>query len=296
MSRILTINLAENAHDFMESAIQYTKSDKPLNWKYAIIHLAIALELLMKSILEKEHWSFIFDDIDNASKRHLNSGDFKSVDFENALKRLKELAGITLEERDRKYLRKIRQIRNKLTHFSISINIDELKSIVARGINIFIKLYQEYSDSDAEEYIFSLNNDLKEFDRYVSLRLAELRPILGSSDRPPWQFTSCPSCWQNSLIINDSMVACLFCGNQFTFQELAEYSEDICGRCPDCEIGYLGLILYNNEDGEYICTRCGFTSEYCYNKECGRCGEIYWDEEGSPMCPNCWQITLEQMD
>ena len=50
---------------------------------------------------------------------------------------------------DKKYLKKIRDKRNKITHFSIDVNIEEIKSIVARGLGLFVKFYKEI---DSYEY------------------------------------------------------------------------------------------------------------------------------------------------
>jgi hypothetical protein len=52
----------------------------------------------MKAVLEKEHWSLLFENIDNANKEILSVGDFKSVDFNTALERLKCIVGFVFSK------------------------------------------------------------------------------------------------------------------------------------------------------------------------------------------------------
>ena len=188
-------------------------------------------------------------------------------------------------------------MRNTIIHYSVEINIEKLKSVIARGLNIFIKLYQvTISTEDSEEFVFFLNDRLKEYKKYVKLHIAQIKEKLDNSERPDPNFSICSHCFQATLVIDDvHEVYCLFCGQETSFDDLADRSEGPGGLCPQCEVGYLGLILYNNEEGEFICVKCGFKCESSYNVECGRCGEVYWDEDGEGiMCENCWDITVNQ--
>lgn len=298
MTEKLKLSLTENAHDFIEEAIKHANAKDSHDWKYALLHLGSALEVIMKAILEKEHWSLIFEDVDKASREDLKSGNFKSVNWEKLIERIVKIIGKHISARDKIDLERIREIRNKIIHYSVEINIEILKSVIARGLNIFIKLFQTTSkEEDTEEFVFYLNNQLKEYKKYVKLHIAQIKEKLDSSVRPDSNFSICPHCFQDTLVVDDvHEVYCLFCGYETSFEELADYSEGPGGPCPECEVGYLGLILYNNEDGEFICVKCGYKCESSHNVECGRCGEVYWDEDGeSIMCENCWDITTNQM-
>ena len=286
----LKLSLLENAEDFILSAIEYSKSDKRQNWKYSLLHLASAIELIIKGNLEQEHWSLLFEDVNNAKRESLEQGRFKSVDFETAVKRLEHIAGLSISHKDEKYLRKIRDIRNQLTHFAIDIKIEELKSVIAQGINIFMKLYEALdTNKSRKEFIFMMSHELLEFQKFVHVRMRELKNQLDSAQRPPHQFEDCLRCLQDALVLEEKTecAICLFCGIEATFQELAEGSEGSGGPCPECEIGVLGFIAYSNEDGEFICTNCGFTSDYDYNKECLRCSEVFWSNKGESFCGDC---------
>lgn len=294
----LKLSLVENAIDFIKSAVHFSKTDNPSHWKYALLHLASAIELIMKAILEKEHWSLLFEDVDTAAIEKLKTGDFKSVSYDTAINRIKRILGKPINK-DEKYLQRIRELRNRIMHFSVEININELRSLIARGLNIFIRFYKEIEEEDAaEEFIFFLNAELKHFEKYVALRLAEIRKELKKYEKPSAHFSSCPYCFQDTLIFhNDNRIKCLFCGFKTNVEDLSNYSDGPGGPCPKCDGGFLGFVVYNNDEGEYICVKCGFKSQFSYNVVCSRCGQIYWDEEGdSIMCEDCWEIVLKEKD
>jgi hypothetical protein len=74
-------------------------------------------------------------------------------------------------------------------------------------------------------------------------------------------------------------------------------SEGSGGTCPECEEEELGFVLLNNDEGRFVCPKCGFESEQSLNKECSRCGQEYWDtEDDSPMCRGCWSDVMRKND
>ena len=294
MPEKLKFSLIENAHDFITFAAECAQKTDRRYWKHALLNLGSALELLMKAILEKEHWALLFENVDVASKDKLNKGNFKSVDFETTLSRLKEISGIKIPIGDEKYLKKIRDIRNKITHFSIEINLEELKSVVARGLNIFINFYENAFEEHDESFVIEINKMLVEFQKFVDLRMANLKPKLDASEKPSPQFSDCPECFQTALVIEGSDVVCLYCGAQTTIEDLADYSEGPGGPCPNCGDGFLGFILYNNEDGDFICTKCGYKTAHNYNDECTSCGSTFWNKNGDIMCKDCWRRLAEK--
>ena len=86
----IKMSLKENAIDFLNRAVELVsrveeKKESVSSLKYAIIFLTTALELLMKAILEKEHWCLVFKNLNKASREALREQDFESVDFNTAL-------------------------------------------------------------------------------------------------------------------------------------------------------------------------------------------------------------------
>lgn len=289
----LTLSLIENSFDFLESSIKYSNGTENRDWKYALLNLSSAIELMMKAVLEQEHWSLLFEDIKKANKDILGQGDFKSVNFDTAIERIKSIVGVNFSPSDEKYIVKIRQKRNRITHFSVELHIEEVKSIVSKGISIFVRLYKEIDTSEnVEGKLHYINTELLGFQKYVKLRLAEIEKEISGMKRPDI-FLTCPSCLQETIVVDKKLdeLCCKFCGAEFSYKDMASYaSGGYSGPCPACSNGALACLAQTSESGEYICTKCNFTSEENYNVVCSSCENIYWDEDGGGenyLCEAC---------
>jgi hypothetical protein len=183
--------------------------------------------------------------------------------------------------------------RNRITHFSVELHIEEVKSIVAKGISIYIRLYKQIDTAEnVEDKLQYINTELLGFQKYVKLRLAEIEKEISGMERPGF-FLTCLSCLQETIVIDTKLdqLCCKFCGAEFTYKDMASYaSNGYCGPCPNCSNGALAYMPQTSEFGEYICTKCDFTSEENYNVVCSSCENIYWDENGgeSYLCEACY--------
>ena len=296
MADELKLSLLQNAEDFLREAVKYAKASSPRDWKYATLHLWSALELLLKALLEGEHWSLLFEDINKASRKKLSEGDFQTVRFDTALERIHGIVGISIGERDLRYLRQLRDLRNRMTHSVVKLNVEQAKSVVARGISVFLTLEQQHLHEEPDRALeYEVNQALQDFQKYVDARLRDLKAELERSDRPHRWFRTCSSCTQETLVSRDETAACLFCGEEVAFEDLAHYhSEGPAGPCPECEEGILAFVLLNNDEGRFVCPKCGFETEENRNTSCGRCGKEYWNEDGSPMCDDCWSEIMNK--
>jgi len=288
----LSLSLIENSFDYLDNSIIYAKATENRAWKYALLNLASAIELMMKAVLEQEHWSLLFEDIKKANKDSLAQGNIKSVNFETAIERIKSIVGVSFSPTDEKYIEKIRQQRNRITHFSVELHIEEVKSVVAKGIGIFIKLYKQIETADiVEDKLHDINIELMGFQKYVKLRLAEIEKEISDMERPSI-FLTCPSCLQETIVIDKKYdeLSCKFCGEVFSYKDMASFASDgYFGPCPECSNGALAYLSNVSILGEYICTKCGFTGENNYNVVCDSCGNTFWDENGgiNYLCEAC---------
>jgi DNA-directed RNA polymerase subunit RPC12/RpoP len=285
----IVFDLQTNAFDFMDKAVEEAKSGDTRAWKYSLLNLVSAIELLMKSVLEKEHWSLLFDDVNKASTHKLKSGDFRSVDFNAAQTRLQEIIGIDMPSEYTKFLKQLYDLRNKITHFKFETTELQIKSLIERGCSIFISLYEKgYGSSADEKIVYRLSESLLEFEHFVNERIKQIEDKIKAYDKPSKHFRICDSCWQETLVIATDKAKCLFCGKEIEIEELAQMSEGPGGPCPHCQSGYLGFVLYNNEEGAFHCVICDFVSEFSYNEVCPRCGETFWNKDKDTMCSSCW--------
>jgi hypothetical protein len=191
MADELKLSRVENAEDFLTEAVKYAKAASPRDWKYASLHLWTALELLLKALLENEHWSLLFEDVNKASRKKLAEGDFQTVRFDTALDRIRGIVGISLNEKDLQYLRRLRDLRNRVTHSTVELNIEQAKFVVARGISVFLTLEQKFLHEEPDKaFEYEINQALQDFQKYVDARLRELKSDLKAADRPHRRFRS----------------------------------------------------------------------------------------------------------
>lgn len=86
------------------------------NLKYVVLHLQAAVEVLLKSQLQLEHWPLVFKDSGKATRARHASGDFQSVGSDEVVRRLIEIVGIKISESDKRELDNLAQSRNSLQH------------------------------------------------------------------------------------------------------------------------------------------------------------------------------------
>ena len=123
MSKTLKFDLLENGVDYLLSGVEHLNAKEARSHKYAILHLAAGVELILKHVIKEEHWSLLFEDPSKANKSNLDTGDFKSIEFESIWNRLKNVCGIDIGQSDHLTLKSLRNLRNRIQHFNVDINI-----------------------------------------------------------------------------------------------------------------------------------------------------------------------------
>lgn len=132
--------------------------------KDAVVSLSNCMELLIKYRLLEEHWGFIFDDINKAKECNLDTGDFVSVSFNRGIERLKNICNIDTNKYFT-YSRELYKYRNKLVHFTLNDNLNNILNIIIYSITeIYNFTYEEIvAYIDSKEAVEDIKNNLKEF-------------------------------------------------------------------------------------------------------------------------------------
>jgi len=257
----VSFNLLQNSLDYLRSTAKYAQEDERRSLKYSLLHLAATVELVVKARLHQEHWSLLFADVDKASEDVLNSGDFRSVDFETAVNRLGNIAKVGVEKSTLRHLNELRKLRNRVQHFAIDIDSKQMTSLLAKGCNFVLhfchnELRSEMGDN--EDVMAEIKTHLREFEEFVGERLRSIVADLDSVAAP----LNCPECWQQTVKLGDGPPRCLFCNFENDAETFAaDITEGDVQVCPECGEWTLALILYNNEEGAWHCTFCGEITE-----------------------------------
>jgi hypothetical protein len=296
--------LLANALDFLESAVEQLEDPTPRRLKYAVLHLAAGLELLLKERLRIEDWRLLFDDPDAADELKLQSGDFYGVGPSDALRRLRDI-GVTIARPHRKTLTLLRQKRNRIQHFAVIDSQTSVETVTARALGFALDFISDEIEGAADDRAIAdqielLRRAVTELDAFVRQRWEEIRPRI---EAPDTTAIVCVSCGEEAAVIDDG-VRCLFCGYSTDAGDAAHrYASEVLGMtlyeavtdggeypvspCPACE--YETLVDRGaGEQPRWFCTTCGHTWEDGQLDNCLRCGSLYPDN-GMTVCNECFE-------
>ncbi len=310
----IELDLLENGLDFIVNSLNpILDSKNELDLKYSVLHISAGMELVLKEVLRKEHWSLIFENIDAANYKHLQSGDFQSASFETILKRLENIADIAITENAKKHFRELRKKRNRIEHFAFKENEAALKSNISKVLSHILKLIR--TNLNLKDYSTNSQNQYKEilkkatnFEEYTTLTYFKLKNEILRLKTQKVKLVECPECFQNTLSLNESL-ECLFCGYTddpenvaYSYVEnimgLSEYAEIKGGgyfpleNCPHCETRTLLMGITGNNTS--ICFSCSNEWDEDELSYCDWCNELYIvNERDYGMCENCKDEKME---
>lgn len=301
MTKNVKLNMVDNGLDFLLKSLE-TIDNNDENLKYSIISLHAGIQLLLKELLFQEHWSLIFQKIEQAKKEKLISGDFISVNYETLIQRLKNIAEINLGVRLNEEMELLRKERNKIEHYHFAVTPDVLKSRIVSILTHFIPFLKAEMveegiiDSNDERYV-QIIESLNEFEEYINERMLLLQDKLDLIDI----LLKCPVCYQEAVEFFDETDAfCHFCNENIssftegyienfvdTYSYLRDGGENPLHECPDC-----GMETFICLDGyQYICLTCGIkpTQDEITTCDGPRCSGaiVYRDEDGASFCEYC---------
>jgi len=169
----IELNLLDNGLDFIIEGLKpaskiFWNNNSENTWKYSALNIFSGIELILKERLRQEHWSLIFDDVNNANENKLIKGDFISVSHNNVIKRLKGICNIRINDEP---IDKLRKIRNKFEHYEAKTDINTCKQVISNAIRELIIFWDEniseYSNREQNHKVQIIKSITTEFDTYV---------------------------------------------------------------------------------------------------------------------------------
>jgi hypothetical protein len=229
-ANLFILGLEENAIDSLVHAVEHFLDDeKPTYVKYSILHLFHAVELFLKARLIKIDSQLIFRE--NDSK--------KTLSFDN-VKDLLQKKGVTLPEEDKETLKELKLIRNKIEHYQIEHDRNEIKDHLGRAFHFLEAFLKDELDMSLKEHLDKVDENA-----YKTLSMAYLfhfkRMNANGVPYPPhpkydsYRFYHCHECKQEAIVVpdprtSDSSAYCFCC-----------FSRYIVNYCPMCEAKILAL-------------------------------------------------------
>ncbi|MBX9151981.1 hypothetical protein [Rhodococcus qingshengii] len=258
-------DLIENGLSFLRRSVDgmHASSGDDHAAAFAVVDLAVAVEVLLKARLCREHWSLICSDPDKATPAKLLAGSLKTVTPAQAVERLDGIAELPMKANSHpKRVDEIGQLRNRAVHLTLTSRGQLTIAVQAeygRALSFVLWLLDTQfrgqmatvTEALVEAAIEALTRKVGEFDDLVAERM---QTIAGELDAAA-VCVECPRCRQSTLQLTEGeTVRCALCLWAPHGGEAAlEYIE-----------GCLGLSEYRTvvKDGGYWppidwCPQCG---------------------------------------
>lgn len=141
----LRLSLIENAYDsFGESlaCVRQAEADAT-RWKFAVLHLVHAVELILKQRLLIEHELLIWHDVDRPGK---------TISLERSLERLKAIR-VPLEASDLTAIQIAIRWRNNITHYEVDLIAEEVRENYLLIFEFLDKFHEDNFSGSLSEHI-----------------------------------------------------------------------------------------------------------------------------------------------
>lgn len=301
--------LIENAFDFLEGALASFEDDP----KRSVIDFHSAVELFLKAPLLNEHWTLVVDKQPSLSK--FRTGDFASVTFDEAIKRLADTLASPLSQESIAAFNKVRKHRNRYVHFSIEHNENVTQSIAVEQLQAWAALHRllthQWADifssytkrtSDIEQ---SLRRHREFAIAFARSRLPDVQPELDAAKAAGNKIARCSRCQQSSMKGSNAV------GMHYSFSCLICQAnrDEVLVKCPTCDED----VPFEGGEGSLHC-KCGEelsfddiveqldttppTTKHNYFEQlgpanCGYCGgfETVREYHNQHLCLECLELT-----
>lgn len=305
----------DNGLDYMLSVVGHLAGDPgPSELKYAVLHLAAAIEVLLKARLAEEHWSLVFRSTDTASRTAYETGDFDSVSTDKAIDRLANVVGLDLAERDKKAVKRVVAKRNRLQHHGLTDSAQAVKAVANEALSFLLSFVGEHlrgepgaEDPQVESTLGEVRDLLGAIDDFVAVRLRSIASALDNQQ----VVVECPDCGREALVLGYPCT-CYFClARDDPTTSARRYIDLVLGESEYLAVKEAGMFpLYScpscgNETlvagvrtrprtgtSEHLTQWCCFSEANAWDSHevdsCDRCGvPIIRDDEGPSLCETC---------
>ncbi|MFF6888709.1 serine/arginine repetitive matrix protein 1 [Streptomyces sp. NPDC012421] len=277
-----------NGLDYLDSAVDYLDENDAAvttrDLKYAVLHLQAAVEVLLKARLLAEHWTLVFADLHQATRKKLESADFKSVTTDAAVLRLRNIVGVPISDEEQKALKNLSDDRNKLQHFGLTHDAYAVEARAAAVLDFLIRFCDEQllpcltieeERREAERSLLLLRDGLNSIESFVRERMSRIGGEL-KDEGVEHRTIRCPGCTQLAIVVSPSTseslyewktkATCRFCSEGWDTTELASYFGDFAqdelgdwNSCPQCNRWALGSDVCVRSDpamSVFFCFSC----------------------------------------
>lgn len=265
--------------DFLASAVEHLSGDlNQRDLKYALLHLASGIELVLKERLRQHDPAQLYERPDRFDAADFAIGNFKSANASETVKRLVDLAGVSVSDLDRTQLKVLRDKRNRVEHFGLDDTVEAVSAVTAGALGFALDLIAAELDaatlsSEAASELQTIREALPRLKAFVVERWTRIETEVRDATTA---VVACAGCGENASVLDDGAI-CHFC--RYTVDAEAgadEYAHVVIGAshyeavhdgvdwivsaCPECEHEALvdqGVTGDMQPGVRWVCFGCG---------------------------------------
>ncbi|MEV7488845.1 hypothetical protein ACIQGA_33270 [[Kitasatospora] papulosa] len=291
-----------NGVDYLRSVVTHLNpatGGSPRDIKYAVLHLQAAAEVLLKARLSREHWSLIFADPRTATSDAYAEAKFTSCTTGAAVERLRNIAGVSISDKEADALDKLADDRNALQHYGLTFNAKVIEARAATVLDFLVRFIDEHLEPELRKsgplYLEMevVRRGLKDIQSFVTKRMNRLR---GNELKDAENRTlRCPDCQQLAMLAEAGRSRCCFCGKAWPAYDLADLlrtdeQPEPLDQCPGCYVPTLAdNAVFADGKPTLFCTNCAGRFAPAELGNCAACG-CYCstsDTGGQDLCIFC---------
>lgn len=304
-----SLPLFENGLDFLASAVEHLRSEAtPRNLKYAVLHLASGIELVLKERLRQHDPAQIYQDPKKFDRVDYATGDFTGPKTEVILDRL-AAAGVHVVAADKADLVQLRKKRNRAEHFHLDDTAAAISASTARTLGFALDFIASEIDTSAlstaaSNQLETIRAALPQLEHFVSHRIESIAAKLADAVTA---IVECPYCGQATSVLDEG-ANCQFCGASATAEEGAdEYAHLVLGEshyksskqgiawvvspCPECQADtFVDRAAARDPEAadRWVCFNCGSAWPSGSLSRCDHCDEtIAAGDDEITICGDC---------
>ena len=200
--------------DFLASAVEHLSGDpSERDLKYALLHLASGIELVLKERLRQRDPAQLYQRPEKFDAADFAAGDFQSTNAKDTVKRLVDVAGVTISDADRTQLQLLRDKRNRVEHFGLDDTVDAVSAITARALGFALDFIAAELDgaslsSEAADELRGIREALPKLQAFVADRWKRITKDVSDARTA---VVACSGCGEKAAVIDDG-ASCRFCG------------------------------------------------------------------------------------
>ena len=242
----IKLSLLENAESFVAESISkaIAAEQDPRQWKFAILAAVQAIELILKEILRREHWTLVFQNIDKPKL---------TVSLDQAMERLRNIARVEFSKSDAATLASAVSLRNQVVHAEVSFEPNQVKAIVARLIQFAAHLFSTFLQKQLHEALDAhLWLNATQLGALADELRATARARILQESVDAKYLMDCWQCYGEGVFVashESYMATCYVCGNT----DVTEWCV-VCGHAvPSVE----AISVFDDDADVWACNGCG---------------------------------------